>query len=412
MNLNTYYYEFHWFMGREQILSKVISKFLDQPNTPLKVKYVHSFLKENNLVPKVEMRHPKNDFDSKVQRNAANSLYQKGEFANALAGYNMALCFAASDESMSYGYANRSAAYFELKMFDKCLENIRLARETGYPAKLLFKLEQREMKCHEAISKRSAAAGEVQKYQPNLSYPVSAENPNVADSIKLVVNEKYGRHFVAKQDLKVGDIVILDRPYQVYLCNEYNYKKCANCLAENQLNLIPCTGCNKTMFCSRSCLESAQKYHKILCPIINRNSDREIFQKFFILRTLLSLMHDFGSVKALAEVWAARSMKTHLPKFGGDEKTRQKNAFETFKHMEPDVDEPLWNLDDTFFMALVYCWLMDYTNLAVQLPDVESQDLFLDLFYRFSKIIERTTTTTHTLTSDNFGCEFNQYCES
>jgi SET and MYND domain-containing protein 4 len=116
----------------------------------------------------------------------------------------------------------------DLKLYDECLENIRLAREAGYPARLLPKLAEREEKCHEAIDER--LVDEVEKYEPKLSYPANPENPSVVDCIELVVNEKYGRHLVAKQDLKVGDIVILEKPFQVYLHKEHCYRKCANCL--------------------------------------------------------------------------------------------------------------------------------------------------------------------------------------
>jgi MYND finger len=219
-----------------------------------------------------------------------------------------------------------------MTMYDQCLENIHLAREAGYPANLLSKLLDLETYCVEEINRRSD--GKAKKFEPKLSYPVSAENPNVADCIELVYNKKYGRHFITKRNLKVGDIVILDRPYQVYLLDEYSYQRCANCLTENQLNLIPCTDCSKTMFCSRSCMESAQKFHKILCPIVER-SDGQSSGTFFAMRILLSLIHDFGSVKALAAARESRAAEPQLPKCGGDVETRQKNALDAFHDMEP-----------------------------------------------------------------------------
>jgi SET and MYND domain-containing protein 4 len=299
---------------------------------------------------------------------------------------------------LSFGYANRSAVFLELKLYDECLENISLAREAGYPEQLLSKLADRETKCKEAISKRTSGDGEVKKYQPVLSYPASSENPMVADCIELAVNKKYGRHFVAKRDLKVGDIVILERPYQVYLHNEYNYRKCANCLSEKKLNLIPCPSCTKTMFCSRSCLEDAHKFHKTLCPIMDRIFERPSSHMFFTLRILLSLMHDFASVKALAAARASRTTKPGLFKYGGDEKTRQRNALDAFHDMEVIFDA--LDLKDAVSLALVYSWLIDYTDLVAQLTDVESQDVFLDLFFRYGRISEANSHATDMMDRD------------
>jgi MYND finger len=386
------YNEFHRFFSRDKRQMKLFEAL---PDTSSKVRCIQSFLMEKNKVPKVEFRHPKNDAESKLHRDAANKLFKQRKFVDALVGYNRALCFAAV-EGLSFGYANRSAAYFELELYEECLENIHLARDAGYPTHLLSKLVLRETKCREAMGRRSVADNR-RKYQPKLSYPVSAENPSLADSIELVVNEKYGRHFIAKRKLKVGDIVVLDRPYQVYLINDHCYEKCANCLAEKQLNLIPCPGCTKTMFCSRLCLEAAKKFHKTLCPIVDRIFKEPSNIKFFALKILLSLMRNFGSIEALTALHASRLVKnTGLQKNGNDEKTRQINAMDVFHAMEPAVFEAL-DLENAFFMAIVYTLLMDCTDLAKELLDVTSQNMFLDLFHRYIKLIDRSAFTTDTL---------------
>jgi tetratricopeptide (TPR) repeat protein len=371
--------KFHELVYRKNIGSEVFSMFEALPDTPKRVKFFKFLLDDNNLIPNVEVCHPKNDDVSKKYREAANNLYRKKKYVDALEGYNKAICFA-STEGLSLGYANRAAVYLELKLYDECLDNVRLAREAGYPTRLLSKLTDRETKCREAIRKRSA--NKKPSYQPKLSYPASRENPSVTNCIELVVSEKYGRHFVAKQNLKVGDIVILEKPYQAYLYNAYISRRCTNCLAENRLNLIPCPGCTKTMFCSQKCLQSAKKFHNAMCPIVDRIFEIPDNPIFLALRILLSLIHDSGSIEALAAFKKLSSAQNRLPRFDIDEEVRQRHNSDAFHTMKPDLEVLKFN--DAILFAVIYSWLANNTDFASQLVMEESQDLFLEFLHRYS----------------------------
>jgi MYND finger len=371
--------KFRELLNRKNLALPVFSMFEALPDTPKRVKFVQNLMEEHNVFPKNDLRHPKNDDVSKMIREDANHLYRQRLFVGALEVYNKAICFAGA-EGLSLGYANRAAAYFELKLYDECLDNVRLAREAGYPIRLLSKLAERETKCREAMQKRLASKKPT--YQPKLSYPAIKENPSVANCIELAVSEKYGRHFLAKQDLKVGDIVILEEPYQVYLSNSYKYRKCANCLIENGFNLIPCLSCNKTMFCSQLCSENASKFHKIICPIVDLISEWPESHYFFALRILLSLIQDFGSVEALAASHKSGASKTRLAKCDGDDKL---NKLNTFHAMEPKHE--VIQLDEAIWLAMFFYWLIKKTDLVGQLGKVKSHDLFLDLWHRYHNII-------------------------
>lgn len=58
--------------------------------------------------------------------------------------YNKAIAFAQSEITLSMCYANRSAVYYELSMFDLCLENIELARTHNLPERLEEKMNLRQ----------------------------------------------------------------------------------------------------------------------------------------------------------------------------------------------------------------------------------------------------------------------------
>lgn len=79
-------------------------------------------------------------------RTEGNKFFYEKSYHNAMLKYNESLCFAeANSETMGLAYANRSALYFEMKLFDNCLRNINLARQNKYPGMDNEILNKREM---------------------------------------------------------------------------------------------------------------------------------------------------------------------------------------------------------------------------------------------------------------------------
>lgn len=74
----------------------------------------------------------------------------------AIECYNKAICFAETgSEELSLAFANRSAIYFGLHLYDACLKNIKIAKEAGYPKRLMRKLDEREKRYTEAAEQMS-----------------------------------------------------------------------------------------------------------------------------------------------------------------------------------------------------------------------------------------------------------------
>jgi len=88
---------------------------------------------------------------SEQLRLRANKLYSEAKHMEALEAYNKSLCFAEKIESKeaAHVFANRSAVYFtmDMELPDQCLENIKLARDAGYPAEMMKKLNKRASIC-------------------------------------------------------------------------------------------------------------------------------------------------------------------------------------------------------------------------------------------------------------------------
>lgn len=185
-------------------------------------------------------------------RADGNKFYSERSFFDALGKYNESLCYAEKgSEAAGLAFANRSAVYFEMKLFEHCLQNIELAKANGYPKKNFTILDKRSEKCVEQMKegREDEASFEFIK----LSYKANPKLPFVVNCLELKRSEKFGRYITTNRDLTVGDIVAIEEPpfkiiksdARYESCQQTNnYRRCALCLKPNLLDLIPCDGCS------------------------------------------------------------------------------------------------------------------------------------------------------------------------
>lgn len=247
-----------------------------------KVHFADKILLESKLKIDQPMRESKNaekSIELRAEGNRYFSLKNKDYF-KALEYYNSSICHAPFDsEQLSIGYANRSAIYFEWKKYDTCLENIELAKKAGYPQRLMEKLLKRETECMRLLNENNNAKnasddGETEKeellLEPKLSYPPHASVPFIGECLELRDSNQYGRYVVTNRDLKVGQVVAVEDGFCSLLLPCVRYQRCANCLGEFDLSLIPCPLCTSAMYCSIDCQEEGDKnFHKYECEIID-----------------------------------------------------------------------------------------------------------------------------------------------
>lgn len=144
--------------------------------------------------------HHKYDVASVHFREAGNIQYKERRFFEALENYNKSLMFAPlKSDSMALAYANRSAVYLTVKEYDLCVENIKLARDHGYPKEKFQTLIDREDKCKNLM--------ELHKTNPDnnpwnffkLSYPANEKIPFIVNCLELVKSEHTGQGVVTNQ---------------------------------------------------------------------------------------------------------------------------------------------------------------------------------------------------------------------
>lgn len=243
--------------------------------------------------------HPwqKDDNIAINKRQIGNLLFGQGKYCEAIAEYNKSLCFAEIDsETVSLAYANRSACFFKLKMYEKCLIDIELAKNANYPKRLMSKLEKRHSDCNEF----TARGASVQAHKPKLSFDPDEKIPAFANTIKIDNDFRYGRRLIATKSLDVGQTIFLESSFVGESYAE-KYTSCYLCLSLNE-NLISCKNCTVAMFCHGKCENNElHQYECDLkpCPIITHVHAMNIQIPF--IRSILLAVRAFTSVDAFIE---------------------------------------------------------------------------------------------------------------
>lgn len=85
-------------------------------------------------------------------------------------------------------------------------------------------------------------------------------------SVEIRFSHDMGRHILAVEDIEIGDIIIIEKPFCSVLINDFA-NHCHECLYLCY-NLLPCPDCTQAMFCSKDCMEKSSTYHSYECRIL------------------------------------------------------------------------------------------------------------------------------------------------
>lgn len=249
---------------------------------------------EQNIFP---MMAPKSNIVSLEKRKEGNKRFADREWSLAMEKYNESLCFSEQgSENISLAYANRSACFFHLNLFNECLGDIELAKKAGYPNHLLPKLEQRKVDCLKVEQKKEE--GYKLCAEPNKKFPSMA---NVM-RIERKANGEYS--MIATKDLSVFQTVMIEKPIFQYLYGMHG-TKCNICLKENA-NLVSCDKCTCALFCSDECKNHFLHVHE--CGIKFCDDKQRNYSVLNEIRALLLAINLFGNADELME-FVEKAMK-------------------------------------------------------------------------------------------------------
>lgn len=96
----------------------------------------------------------KNSIDCMNLRLQAEQEMENGDYSTAINSYNKALISSCDDAKLtSFCYAERATIFLKLGFYKHCIENIELAKASGYPAEDMPKLLDKEQKCLKTMKK-------------------------------------------------------------------------------------------------------------------------------------------------------------------------------------------------------------------------------------------------------------------
>lgn len=237
-----------------------------------RIRFLQKLLLDNNLIADSgKLKVEKSNEIAVSCRVKGNKFYSNKQFLDALESYNQSVCFAESgSEQVGLAYANRSAVYYELQLFDNCLRNIQLAKQNKYPERNLKKLENREELCLEKINNVVHNMDTTAAEYLRLTLEPNPKFPFLAKCLELKCDNKFGRYITTNAALNPGDVVCVEEPFSKLLLPIHRYTYCATCLKDNYLDLISCSNCTSTMFCSDNCaIVGNEKFHKYECEVID-----------------------------------------------------------------------------------------------------------------------------------------------
>lgn len=174
-----------------------------------------------------------------IFHDEGNNFFNQRKYFEALKSYNKSLCHAKPNSvDLIKSFAGRSAVYFEMQHYQKCVENIRLARlQPKYVTDK--KLDDREFRCNEIMKLGNTTDSDMFK----LSYISHQKIPYIASCIELSEDDKYGRYIRSNCHLRPGDIIAIEKPFlkftDLLAMNIFKYQRCFNCFKANKLSLLP-----------------------------------------------------------------------------------------------------------------------------------------------------------------------------
>lgn len=372
-------------------LDNILTYFQRSKDNIAKVQIVDQ-LKQNGHFPphNILMTTHKSNKESTNYRILGNKHFAaktNSDYLIALKLYNKSICYAQSNsEELSIGFANRSAVYFALELYDDCLENIKLAKELPYPTRLMEKLNDREGNC----LKLRRPDKKVELPRPKLSFPGSYKTPLalVADCLKLEKNEQYGRHVITTIDLKAGDVVAIEESFCSTLPSSYQFERCQNCLNEHNYNLIPCKHCTSAMFCGKTCYDEAyEKFHKIECPIIGYMEKMFCEDSTATLRTVVCAVTTFGSVDELVTFFQESKGRELTTVFDCNFNNKSKNSYGPVNGLAERDYDVVGEFVSCILASLMYQPILEHTEFKKMFTTPKAISTFKELTFHSIKTL-------------------------
>ena len=248
--------------------------------------------------------------------------------------------FAPKDShELALAYSNRSAFLFHIKKFKHCLKDIDRALLIKISIPTRIKLICRKAKCsailgsneginilrettelmnniqeHESKKLLFNLINQAKSFFKRFTSYIAAEDDQKfkvlerlnqssksSDSVDIKYTKKYGRHLIARKDLKPGEIIFEEKIYAHCTSPRKMHSHCCNC-QQVCWSGIPCESCTWAIFCSEDCLEQAKIHHDIECTLMEfllKYDKHQVYEYHLTIRLLILGLKEAGSIHKL-----------------------------------------------------------------------------------------------------------------
>lgn len=171
-----------------------------------------------------------------------------GQHAEAIESFNQCLQYAPNNPSqvLSEAFAGRAKVYFETRQLEMCLESIQCAIDASVCDEKCESFKTFQLQCRENL--KNVASEKVGDDDDSQFFKLSLSShkkiPFIAECLEVRENDVYGRYIMTTNDLNPGDIVVLEEPFYKILDPNQRHTRCAVCLQQNMMNLLPCVKCS------------------------------------------------------------------------------------------------------------------------------------------------------------------------
>ncbi|XP_072945054.1 SET and MYND domain-containing protein 4 [Epargyreus clarus] len=301
-------------------IKDVSYKLLSLKTNDERVMYIQDIFESLNAFPSLEVIN-KSDDVSTYYRNQGNECYHKKNNYEAWQYYNLSLLHAPfASDSYPLAIANRSAIFFVMQKYEECLNDIECVFSMEYPEKLKDKLRKRRELCNELKSRQEKCSTDDKNTEItdilSLKGTRHRRYPSASTKLQVMFTKDMGRHVVAKEDIKVGEVLVEEDPYFTLVIKSQILFSCSYCLSRT-LNLLPCAHCCFAFYCSKQCRINAwREYHEIECPLMTTLIDMDFTKlELLALRTVIKARNDHPTwtslIKAIYEAEANMNSEFH-----------------------------------------------------------------------------------------------------
>lgn len=250
----------------------------------------------------------KNNESAEKHFSLAKECHQKGNYAEALANFNLCLCDAPPESNLIFeSLTNRARIYHKVKQYERALKDLNRAKEIKPLENGRTELLELWNTCNNLVKSGSSVGPSKDIFQ--LSLPINESLPFVSACLELKQNEIYGRYFITNKDLNPGDVIVAEEPFFKVIDSKVSHLRCCICCSTNLYSLIPCDKCADAMFCSTECKNST--IHGRECEPGGRRMDT--LEEYMLQRMFYQAVECAGSIDELKTlVSSATEHKTIL----------------------------------------------------------------------------------------------------